>query len=113
MNFEKILNLFVSNCLYEKMAFSDADVCHFSKACNVKVDHKYLDFYFKNLKFPNYVSQKSLFGPCIFHPKEIYFKDFKYNIKGIINDTKLSNQNISPDAKMQKIIDYHKFLKMS
>ena len=54
--------------------------------------------------------RKSLLGPCIFHPTDIMFKDVKYNTGKIIKDLQLSNQNIPVDDKMQKIVDYIKFI---
>lgn len=110
MNFSKLCELFVSNCFLNRMVFTEADICQFSKSCNVKIDYKFLNHYSKNLKYPNYVTQKSLLGPCIFHPKDVYLKDVKYNVGKIINDLQLSKQNISADAKMQKIVDYIYFI---
>jgi hypothetical protein len=54
--------------------------------------------------------RKSLLGPCIFHPTDTMFKDVKYNTGKIIKELQLSNQNIPVEDKMQKIVDYIKFI---
>ena len=113
MNFEKLCNVFVNNCFLEKLVFSEIDIIVFSKACGIEIDYNFLNSYVKNLRYPNYVSQKSILGPCIFRPNEIYTNNVKYDIKKIISELQLSRQNISIDAKIQKIVDYCKLVNMS
>jgi len=110
MNFIKLCNVFVNNCFLNKIVFSEADIIEFAKVCNVKADYQYLRKYVSSFEFPNYNMRKSLLGPCIFHPTDIMFKDVKYNTGKIIKDLQLSNQNIPVDDKMQKIVDYIKFI---
>ena len=57
-----------------------------------------------------YLSSKSLLGPCYVHPQGTNLKNIKYNISKIIQDLKLDRQNISPNEKLQKVIDYIGFL---
>lgn len=110
MNFIKLCNIFVNSCFSNKIVFTEADIVEFAKVCNVNVDYKYLNQYINNLEFPNYKMRKMLLGPCIFHPTDIYLKDIKYNTNKVIKDLQLSKQNISVDAKMQKIVDYIYFI---
>lgn len=110
MNFEKLFNIFVSSCFLNKIVFTEHDILHFAKTCNVRPNPKLLHECKSELKYPNYVCQKSLLGPCFFRPKDVYIKDVNYNIGKIINDLQLSRQNMSVDAKMEKIVTYIKFL---
>lgn len=110
MNFNKLCNIFMNSCILNKIVFSQADIVQFSKVCNVKVDYQHLNKIVDEFDFPNYKMKKSIFGPCIFHPTDVYFKDVKYNIGKIISDLQLHKQDISVDAKMQKIVDYKNFI---
>ena len=57
-----------------------------------------------------FVVTKSLLGPCYVHPQGTNPKSIKYNISNIIQELKLSQQNISPREKLKKIINYIELL---
>ena len=102
----------------KNIVFSDVDYYNFSKACKLVPDMNEANHIFfmnnqpKRLINKNtlYISSKSLLGPCYIHPQYISPKKIDYNISKIINDLQLSKQNITPQEKLQKIIDYIGFL---
>lgn len=115
-NRNHILWFFTYRCMNENVVFTDVDFYNFSKACNLKVDEGFArkNFFFNNeLKTTphttkTFIATKSLFGPCYIHSTDINPKNVKYNLSKIIDDLKLSKQNLTPMEKLQKVLDYVK-----
>jgi hypothetical protein len=113
-----LLWYFTSQLMNKEIVFSDVDYYNFSKACKLVPDMKEAnqDFFMNNQpkrlinKNTLFTSSKSLLGPCYIHPHHVNPKKIEYNITKIINDLQLSKQNITPQEKLQKIIDYIGFL---
>jgi hypothetical protein len=109
---------FLIVCMKKNIIYSDRDFYNFSKACNIKVDMKHaLDNFFIPIgtkivdgNTTTFEVTKSLLGPCYVHPQGTNPKSIKYNISNIIQELKLSQQNISPREKLKKITDYIELL---
>lgn len=117
-NSNHILWYFTFVCMNENIVFTDIDFFNFSKACNLELDVDYArkNFFFNKMPKTTphckktYVSTKSLLGPCYVHPTDINPKSVKYNLSRIIQDLQLSKQDLTPLAKLQKVVDYVHFL---
>jgi hypothetical protein len=113
-----LLWYFTSQLMNKEIVFSDVDYYNFSRACNSAIDMSEANKSFFTNNQPKrlinrntiYLSSKSLLGPCYVHPQGTNPKNIKYNISKIIQDLKLDRQNISPNEKLQKVIDYIGFL---
>lgn len=113
-----LLWYFTSQLMDKEIVFTDVDYYNFSKACNLSVDmNEAKSVFFTNNqpkrlinKTTIYVSTKSLLGPCYIHPQYLNPKKIEYNITKIINDLQLSKQNLTPQEKLQKVIDYITFM---
>ena len=120
MRYDKNQHLwdFLIICMQKNIIYSDRDFYNFSKACNIKVDMKHaMDDFFNPIgtKIVDgnkaiFEVTKSLLGPCYVHPQGTNPKSVKYNISNIIQELKLSQQNISPREKLKKITDYIELL---
>ena len=117
-NSNHILWYFTFTCMNNNIVFTDVDFFNFSKACNLDVDVKFARKNFFNNNLPKttphlkktFIATKSLLGPCYIHSSDINPKSVKYNLSKIINDLKLSKQSLTPMEKLQKVLDYVKFL---
>ena len=113
-----LLWYFTSQLMNKEIVFTDVDYFNFSKACNLLPDMNeankifFLNNQQKRLINKNtiYLTSKSLLGPCYIYPQYINPKKIDYNITKIIKDLQLSRQNMTPQEKLQKIIDYIDFL---
>jgi hypothetical protein len=109
---------FLYKCITKNIIFSDQDCYNLARACNIKLDSDYVERVMFHPKSTNtaegspnvFVVSKSLLGPCYMHPKGVNPRSANYNISKIIYDLQLGKQNISPDDKMNKIIDYIQLL---
>lgn len=110
MSFDYIYDLFVTNCMNNNIVFNTVDILNFSNSCNVKPDSKSLKNKIKLTNFKNYNQYKPFLGPVIFCPKNVQLKNTNYNLSKIMLDLKLENQNINPEDKILKIINYIKYL---
>lgn len=113
-----LLWYFTSQLMNKQIVFTDVDYYNFSKACKFIPDMNeanksfFLNNQPKRLINANtvYLSSKSLLGPCFIHPNYVNPKKVEYNISKIINELQLSKQSLTPQEKLQKIIDYIGFL---
>ena len=110
MNFENIYDLFVSNCLQNNLVFTPVDILNFSNVCNIKPDYSFLKYKLKNAKFDNYNQYKPFLGPVVFCPKNQNLKNNNYNLSKIMLELNLENQNLNSNDKMNKIVNYIKYL---
>ena len=69
-------SLFLNECIYNNIVFSEVDYLNFCQACNIrpeKIDSNIFDNH-------NYVARKNILGPCVFHPRTIILGKINYNI---------------------------------
>lgn len=110
MNFENIYDLFVSSCMKNGVVFNSVDILNFMNCCNIKPDALKLKTKIKNTNFQNYNHYKSFLSPSIFFPKNNKLNSINYNLSKIMLELKLENQKISPKDKMDKILNYIKYV---
>ena len=102
-------NEFIQKLIDNNVVFTKDDLINLVKICK---QPKKLDFEikFSNLNDKNYKISKNFFGKEYYHPKNINPYRTNYNISSLINELKLYNHKISDNEKLDKIINYIKFL---
>ena len=106
MSFENLCNLFIVNCVKNKLVFTQDDIFNFSKICNIQPDHKYVEDNLKKSNLDNYKVSRSFFGKEFIHPVDVNPYRVNYNISNIVKELKLDKQKISNHEKLNKVINY-------
>ena len=114
----QFLGKFLYKCIANNIVFNVQDCHNLARVCNIKLDSDYVERVMFHPKSTNtaegspniFVVSKSILGPSYMHPKGVNPYSVKYNISKIIYDLQLGKQNISPDDKINKIIDYIQLL---
>lgn len=103
---DKFLNAMLSN----KLVYKEKDFINFYNSCNLKPDMNIFTEYKNNLSIHNYKNSKSFFGTEFYHPINVNPYRVNYDLTRIMNELKLSSQKIKYDDKLNKLINYVKYL---
>lgn len=100
---------FFQKMLANNIVFSKEDYENFMKICNHNIEN--FEICYKNYDNKKYKLSKSFFGKSYLHPKNVNPYRVNYNITKIINELKLSEQNIKYKDKVDKIVNYVNYVR--